>query len=177
VKEKFLTLRNKINFIMEIKGIKWMEASLYKCQIDLHNFDINVKELESILNKAATSIGAKPVKIDSHVYEDEKNKNEKCGATSCAIIKDPSGFKASAITISTYPEINFASLNIESCIPSSNLYDGLSVFCNFLRPGIVIGIYGESSFSPEIPPKYEEFQFVNGLLVYKKELFSQILRF
>ena len=138
---------------MEMREVKSVQASLYRCQRDLYEFNKNVEALESILRDTAKAIDAKIAKILSYRYG-------KRGVTCTAIIKQSSGSEASHITISTYPEHKFASLDIESCIASSDMYNGLLTACEPLRPRRVEGIYVTSGFSEETKPEYKKFRFV-----------------
>jgi S-adenosylmethionine/arginine decarboxylase-like enzyme len=148
----------------KIEKVRCLRASLYECQTNLYEVKENV--LESILNDTAKTINAETVKIISHLYEG-------CGATSCAIIKDPSGGKASHIIISTYPENYYAAVTIESCVPS-NLCGGLLVVCKRLKPMIVIGSYEESSLSPETLPTYKRFKLVRKNVLDKRKLYHSV---
>ena len=108
----------------KIEKVKSIKASLYECRKNL--YDVEEEILKPILDETAKAIKAEIVKTISHSYE-------RCGVTSCAIIKDPSGSKASHIVISTYPEYEFVSVTIESCI-DSDLYKGLFIICKELKP-------------------------------------------
>jgi S-adenosylmethionine/arginine decarboxylase-like enzyme len=132
----------------KIERINCIIASLHECQVDLYKLKENT--LETILRDVAKAINAEIARTISHSYEG-------CGITSCAIIKNPNGYKASHVVISTYPESNYASITIESCI-TSDLYKGLFVVYERLKPRKIKGFYVNFWLSPETLPSYEMFE-------------------